>query len=222
MAGLFEQIQQNTKEKLPDEWSAYLKPGTAQYEVAVLLNSQGKLPKINKGSLSDSSNNAEFNPATNTVTINPNLKPYEISQGLAHELTHALTTAMQETARSILNNQNKKQPTSSEQQFMDAWYKLDPDYSKLPQFTYPSNEYNQYRHSFREAPAWGVGRMEDPRQTLTRQEYWMSSPGGSHVDATLAQEQAILRDLYARKVQQEQQPNPTTPWWKDPFGFSIK
>ena len=41
------------------------------------------------------------------------------------------------------------------------------------------------------------------------------------MDATIATEQAILRDLYARKIQQEQQP-PTNPWWKDPFGFSIK
>ena len=220
MAGLFEQIQKNTKEPLPAAWAAYLKPGTAQYEAAVLLNSQGKLPQIRKGSLSDSMNDGEFDASTNTVTVNPSLKPYEITQGLAHELTHALTTVMQTTARSILNNQDKKQPSPTEQKFMDAWYKLDPDYSKLAQFTYPSSEYNQYRHSFREAPAWAVGRMEDPRQALTRQEYWMSSPGGSHVDATLAQEQAILRDLYARKVQQEQQPS--TPWYKDPFGYTIK
>mgnify|MGYP003351403995 CR=1 FL=1 len=61
-------------------------------------------------------------------------------------------------------------------------------------------------------------------KSLTKQEYWMSSPGGSHVDATLATEQAILRDLYARKIlkQQQQQQQVETPWWKDPFGFTIK
>ena len=218
--GLFEQIKKNTKEQLPSEWASYLKPGTAQYEAAVLLNAQGKLPKISKGSLSDSGNNAEFDPSTNTVTVNPNLKPYEIPQGLAHELTHALTTVMQATARSILNNRDKTQPSAADKNFMDAWYKLDPDNSKLATFRYPDAEYNQYRSSFREAPAWAVGRMEDPRQSLTRTEYWMSSPGGSHVDATLAQEQAILRDLQARRLQP--QPQPATPWYKDPFGFTIK
>ena len=95
--------------------------------------------------------------------------------------------------------------------------------SKLPKFQYPDSEYNRYRSSFKEAPAWAVGRMEDPRASLTKQEYWMSSPGGSHVDATLATEQAILRDLYARKIlQQQQQQQVETPWWKDPFGFTIK
>lgn len=219
--GLFQQIYKNTKSPLPTEWAGYLNPGTSQYEIAVLLNSQGKLPKIVKGNLTDVAYNAEFDPAENTVTLNPNLNSNELQQGLAHELTHALNYVMQAEARAILNNKQKI-PTNEEQKFMDAWYKLDPDFSKLRKFQYPDSEYNKYRHSFKEAPAWAVGRMEDPRTSLTKQEYWMSSPGGNHVDATLATEQAILRDLYARKILKQQQQQVETPWWKDPFGFTIK
>ena len=216
--GLFEQIQKNTKEKLPAEWAKLLTPGTAQYEAAVLLNAQGKLPSLKFASIPEVGVNGIYSKTDNALTLDSSLNANDLPNTIAHELTHALTTAMQKTAGSILDNKTK--PTALEQQFMNAWYKLDPDFSKLAKFKYTDREYNQYRHSSREAPAWAVGRMEDPRQTLTQQEYFMSSPGGSHVDATLATEQAILRDLYARKILQEQQPE--TPWWKDPFGFSIK
>ena len=221
MAGLFEQIKKNTKEQLPAEWAAYLKPGTAQYEAAVLLNAQGKLPKIVIDKTDKDSYNAQFSPEENTVTINPNTTGPALPNAIAHELTHALNTVIKDQVFSWRDT--GKSPTGVDAQFLEAWRKLHPGDSKLKEFTYPSfggEDFNAYRYSIKEKPAFAVGRMEDPRQSLTKQEYWMSSPGGSHVDATLAQEQAILRDLQARRIQQEQQPS--TPWYKDPFGFTIK
>lgn len=221
MAGLFEQLIQNTKSKLPAEWAAYLQPGTAQYEAAVLLNSQGKLPKIVIGKTAQESYNAEFSPKDNTVTINPKTKSNDLYNAIAHELTHALNTVMKDQVFSWRDT--GKQPTGIDAQFLDAWRKLHPGDSKLKSFQYPDQSYNEYRNSLTEAPAFAVGRMADPRQSLTRSEYWQSSPAGEHVDATLAQEQAILRDMYGRTQQpQQQQQEPTSPWWKDPFGFTIK
>lgn len=219
--GLFEQIKQNTKAQLPAEWISYLKPGTAQYEAAVLLNAQGKLPKIIVGPTAKESAWAQFDDKTNTVTINPKTKSSDLPQSVAHELTHALSSVMHDQVFSWRDT--GKTPTGIDAQFLNAWRKLDPRDSKLPEHQYPimfGNNYNDYRYSYDEKPAFAVGRMEDPRQALTYQEYWSSAPGGSHVDATIAQEQAILRDLQARRIQQEQKP--TTPWYKDPFGFTIK
>ena len=218
--GLFEQLKK-TSSPLPKEWQKVLTPGTAQYEAAVLLNKQGKLPNLVTGTTAQESYNADFDPKTNTVTLNP--KTLEVPQALAHELTHALGYAMKDKVWAMRDQYEKtnKQATGIDAQFLDAYRKLDPDFSKLKAFQYPDREYNDYRNSPTEAPAFAVGRMEDPRKTLSKAEYWMSSPAGGHVDATLAQEQAILRDLYGR-TQQSQQPQVATPWWKDPFGFTIK
>lgn len=224
MAGLFEQLQK-TSAPLPKEWQKALTPGTAQYEAAVLLNKQGKLPKIIIGKTAQESYNAQFSPEDNTVTINPKTTGNAFPQAVAHELTHALNTVMNDQVFAWRDQYQKtgKQPTGVDAQFLEAWRKLHPGDSKLQEFKYPSfggEDFNAYRYSVGEKPAFAVGRMEDPRSSLTKQEYWMSSPGGSHVDATIAQEQAILRDLYGRSQQPQQQP--ATPWYKDPFGFTIK
>jgi len=215
--GLFEQIKKNTKQPLPKEWASILEPGTASYEMAVLLNAQNKLPSIAFNA--DMLENGTYSKSDNALVLNPTLSSPDKKNVLAHELTHALNYKMQEEARALFGKsrrQGEESLSQPEKQFYSAWNKLDPDFSKLSKFNYPVEGYNQYRHSFTEAPAFAVGRMEDPRKSLTRGEYWETSPAGGHVDATLAQEQAILRDLYARKQQ------PTTPWYKDPFGFSIK
>lgn len=216
--GLFEKIKKTSK-PLPAQWEKVLSPGTAQYEAAILLNKQGKLPNLVIGKTAGDSYNAEFTPSTNTVTLNPRLlkDSFEVPQALAHELTHALGYAMHDKVWEMRNQYEKtgKNATEADSQFLNAYRKLDPDFSKLKAFQYPDPEYNAYRNSSKEAPAFAVGRMEDPRKSLTRGEYWMSSPAGGHVDATLAQEQAILRDLYGRTQQ-----SPLT--YQDPMGFTIK
>lgn len=218
--GLFEQLKKASP-SLPKEWSKVLVPGTAAYETAVLLNASNKLPSL-KYSDQLKYENGTYSKNDNEIVINSALLSPEKSDTLAHELTHALRYSMQNTARSLFGAYQKDKTSLSpnDRQFMDAWYKLDPDFTKLKSFQYPSSAYNGYRYSFTEAPAFAVGRMEDPRKQLSRTEYWDTSPGGEHFDATMATEQAILRDLYAR--QQLKQQEVTNPWWKDPFGFTIK
>lgn len=214
MAGLFEQIKQNTKAQLPAAWASVLEPGTAAYELAVLLNAKNKLPSISFNA--DMRENGTYSKADNALVLNSNLSSPLKKNTLAHELTHALNYTMQEEARNLYakaEKQGERSLSQSEQQFVNGWQKLDPDFSKLKKLNYPGS-YNDYRHSFKEAPAWAVGNMEVTTPVRT--------PGGSHVDATLAQEQAILRDLQARMVQQQQQQEASTPWYKDPFGFTIK
>ena len=154
MAGLFEQVKQNTKAQLPAEWASYLKPGTAQYEAAVLLNAQGKLPKIVIGKTAQESYNAQFSPEDNTVTINPKTKSNDLPQAVAHELTHALNAVMKDQV--FAWRDTGKQPTGVDAQFLDAWRKLHSGDSKLPVFQYPSfggENYNTYRYSVDEKPA---------------------------------------------------------------------
>jgi hypothetical protein len=212
--GLFEQLK-STSKPLPKEWERLLPPGTAQYEAAILLNKQGKLPALVVAKTSEDSYNGEYDKKTNTVTLNP--KTLEVPQTLAHELTHALGYVMKDKVWSLRDQyeKTKKQATGVDAQFLDAYRKLDPDFSKLTPMKYPDQSYNEYRNSSTEAPAFAVGRMEDPRKSFTRGEYFQTSPAGGHVDATLAQEQAILRDLYGRT----QQPALS---YQDPMGFTIK
>jgi hypothetical protein len=218
--GLFSTVLKKSKSKLPTEWEKVLQPGTAQYEAAVLLNSQGKLPIITIENIKDYSINGYFDGGKNSVVVASHVKKEKIPQLLAHELTHALTTSMQNNARDIREKSKTQTISTTDKRFMDAWYKLDPDFSKTPQFVTDSPVFNAYRHTFREAPAWAVERMEDPRKSMTRAENIMSGYGGSHRDPTLAQEQAILRELQARKIREEQEPSSNS-WWKDPFAPTV-
>jgi hypothetical protein len=218
--GMFSTVLKKSKSKLPTEWEKFLQPGTAQYEAAVLLNSQGNLPKITKAKTGDYSIRGYFDKDTNTVVIADHLEDKNVPELLAHELTHALTTSMQNSARDIRTKSETQAISPTDKRFMDAWSKLDPDLSKTPKFATDSPLFDSYRHSFREAPAWAVGRMEDPRKSMTRAQNIMSGYGGSHRDPTLAQEQAILRDLQARKIREEQEPSSNS-WWKDPFAPTV-
>ena len=219
--GLFEQLK-NTSSPLPQEWQKVLTPGTAQYEAAILLNKQGKLPKLTFTSIPEAGVNGTYSKDRNEVTLDKFLTKNDQTNALAHEITHTLSHVMKDKVWAMRDQYEKtnKPATGMDAQFLDAYRKLDPDLTKLKGFQYPSKEYNDYRYSNTEAPAFAVGRMEDPRTTITRQDYWNNSPAGGHFDATMAQEQAILRDLYGRTQQPQQQP--TAPWYKDPFGFSIK
>lgn len=192
-------------------------PNSAAYEAAVLLNSTGQLPKLKFSTIPEVGVSGEYDKKTNSITIDLAKKKTETT--LPHELTHALRYVLQSKAREIGDTalQTGKMPTGIDKQYYDAWYKLDPDLSKLTPLQYPDSEYQRYRFSFTEAPAWAVGNMENPKKSFTQGEYAISSPGGGHYDATMATEQAILRDLYARQLNQQT----ATPWWKDPFGNTI-
>ena len=186
--------------QLPAEWANLLRSNSAAYEIATLLNSTGQLPKINFSKSMGSKHSGEYDKKSNSITVNAARK--DLANTLPHELTHALRLVMQDKVRAMNETaqQTKTPLTGADKQLSDAWYKLDPDFSKLPTLRYPDATYNKYRHSFAEAPAWAVGNMDSPQNFRSRGEYLMTDPGGSHVDATLATEQAILRDLYAKQL----------------------
>ena len=186
--------------QLPAEWGKFLAPGSAAHEAAILLNATGQLPKISFSKIPEGGVSGLYDKELNSITIDANKKNPEIT--LPHELTHALRYVMQDKVRKLgaAAQQTGKPLTGADQQLFDAWYKLDPDFSKIPKLQYPSSGFQNYRFSFTEAPAFAVGNMENPKQSLSKAEYYMTSPGGSHYDATMAQEQAILRDLYARQA----------------------
>ena len=186
--------------QLPAEWGKFLAPGSAAYEAAILLNSTGQLPKIGFANLSKSGRSGEYDRASNSIIINTNTK--DLVSTLPHELTHALRYVMQDKVRGLgaVAQQTGKPLMGADRQLFDAWYKLDPRDSKINPLDYQDPAYQNYRFSFTEAPAFAVGNMEDPQKFSNKGDYYMTSPGGSHYDATMAQEQAILRDLYARQA----------------------
>ena len=186
--------------QLPAEWANLLRSNSAAYEIATLLHSTAQLPKINFSKSMGSEHSGEYDRKSNSITVNATRK--DLANTLPHELTHALRLVMQNKVRAMNETaqQTKTPLTGADRQLSDAWYKLDPDFSKLPTLRYPDATYNKYRYSFAEAPAWAVGNMDTPRNFRSRGEYLMTNPGGSHVDATLATEQAILRDLYAKQL----------------------
>lgn len=186
--------------QLPAEWGKFLAPGSAAYEAAILLNSTGQLPKIGFAKLSETGRSGEYDRQSNSITLNTDSK--NLASTLPHELTHALRYVMRDKVRGIgeAARQTGVPPAGVDKQLYDAWDKLDPRESKIDPLKYPDPAYQNYRFSFNEAPAFAVGNMENPKQSFSRGEYYMTSPGGSHYDATLAQEQAILRDLYARQA----------------------
>jgi len=190
--------------QLPAEWGKFLAPGSAAYEAAVLLNATGQLPKIGFAKLSETGRSGEYDRQSNSITLNTDSK--NLASTLPHELTHALRYVMQDKVRNIgeAARQTGIPPAGVDKQLFDAWNKLDPRDSKINPLKYPDSEYQNYRFSFKEAPAFAVGNMENPQKFSSKGAYYMTSPGGSHYDATMAQEQAILRDLYARQAKSNQ------------------
>lgn len=182
--------------QLPAEWRKFLPPDSAAYEAAVLLNSTGQLPTLGFAKLSEGGRSGEYDKKSNSITLNTDSK--NLATTVPHELTHALRYVIQDKVRRM--GAAGIPLAGADKQLFDAWYKLDPDLSKVKSLKYPDSEYQNYRYSFTEAPAFAVGNMENPKQFFSRGEYYETSPGGNHYDATMAQEQAILRDLYARQA----------------------
>ena len=182
--------------ELSDLWKQYVKPGTDLENIISTLQQTQRVPDLSV-SPDLGTYGGVYDRKDHAIQLSPQM---EVPQNtVTHEANHALFHDMQDKSRYIRDQQTTGSGgTQAEKQFVTAWEKLDPDTSRVPKYTYPDNEYNTYRHSFDEAPAFAVGRMADPRERLTRADYWASSPGGTHVDATLATEQAILRDLYRR------------------------
>jgi hypothetical protein len=150
-----------------------------------------------------------YNNASNTLT----LSPYGgNTTTVSHELTHALDHRMDDYADKLRSSGAQ----GLQQQFLDTYQKLDtlqnpskliPNQRNLATKDQLNDQqrYDMYRYSPNEVRAFGVGNQEDD-----------GGPGvepRAHLDATQAQEAAILRDLYRRSLSAPQQQ--TTPSWID-------
>lgn len=188
--------------ELADLWKQYAPPGSDLEEIRALLERTNSMPEVRikadapwrGGGYSREGNYLELNPIS-----------YMDQQNVInHELTHALNYKMSEKSRELSDRKYNKHEklTPAEDRFLESKGLLDSDLLRLKRESYggpsPSwqyNSYNDYRHSNTEAPAFAVGNMNSQRESV--------KPGGSHVDATLATQQAIMRDLYRRSLEPE-------------------
>lgn len=158
-------------------------------EILTLLAHSGKLPTFKIGN--QFGVHGEYDPRLDSIELN-RWSGNSVAT-MAHELTHALSSRMTNSAVNWKYN-----PLSPEQsQFSDAAFKLD----SAPKF---KTGY-AYRDHPEEAAAFGVGNHID----VPVQQPWEESTRGygvPHMDATNATEQAILRDLYAKALKSKKSP----------------
>lgn len=129
---------------------------------------------------------ANYKPFENQITISPRGVN---TMAIGHELQHAVDSSM-----ANFNVKRMYESTSPEEsQFLDAIQKLGPR-TKLPL----NKDAGDYRTDTDELRAFGVGNYinNSPGQDYRKR---FGDPG-LHVDATMASESAILRDLYRRAL----------------------
>ena len=161
------------------------------------LTSLGKMPKITQGSVTSSDASGEYDPAKNTIALDP---PYSLSgsnlkNALMHELTHALNTNMSAAVfqpDSAVDKDTKEQISK----FGDP-----KTYGPMAALINKAKPNDYYRSSYVESSAYGVGNSNFPT-------YSSNVP---HADASRAQEEAIELDLFRRGVQKKAAPPTTKP-----------
>lgn len=155
-------------------------------EMIGIMTILGTLPTIDQtmqygnslGEYDRAKNNISFHPA---YGLNINTIPHEFSHALDNHLTGYLDSFKGTAPESV-------------QKLRDARDKLNPNTSKL----IPKTVTDNYRYSPGELRAHGVGNMEGP-ETLS--DVFKISQARPHMDATMATEAAILRDLFRRALQ---------------------
>ena len=123
---------------------------------------------------------------------------------LVHELTHSADRAMEVEQLRLYRKVRAGEPlTLGEQRFYDGYSKLYKTKTNLPldisdEGMTDSNK--RYRTSAKELRAFGTGNMAQDQPEPGR--YSLEDIGATlngHVDPTMAQEAAIMRDLYLRR-----------------------
>jgi len=151
-------------------------------ENAATLQKIGATPQVQIKNLGDNVL-GQFKPSTNTLnfpTTQPNPKT------IAHETTHALDEQMREKYIQYASIFPFGEQTSEQKNYIDAYRKLNFEDTKLP-----LDKEDVYRTNASELRAFGVGNNAVPYNT------GYALP---HVDATMAQEFAILRALFNKTL----------------------
>ena len=185
--GLFEQYK-IPKGKLEEDYAKEINtPNTTLNELVTLLLQNNAYPKTQ----------AEFkqlpNDAVGSFDAWKNLLRINLGKGATeavypHELNHALDGVLATKAMSIqLIPKNLR--SNDEQQFYDAFTKFREE-TKMP-----LTGMSEYRKSPKELRSFGVGNF------ATNAPYFHTLFKSSipHIDATMAQEAAIMRDLARRQ-----------------------
>jgi hypothetical protein len=141
-----------------------------------------------------SDENGQYIPAQHRIVLDTDTGTNEGSA--THEHTHALDKVMGEMYVNIGRKRRQGQPVSPEEsQFADGYLKLIPSETKLPMGEFSPRQvqdgWKGYRTSSAELRARGV-------QQFTNTPPDPSTNVAPHVDATMASEAAILRDLFGR------------------------
>ena len=131
---------------------------------------------------------------TDEIFINP-LKG-AVENSLVHETQHAVNDAMGRMYAGISNTPSFLR-SAQEQAFYDAYTKLYVEPSKIPNAN--TKSLGEYRGNTNELTAHGVGNMsaQYPIGSLTDPQGDYKLPH-SHVDATMASNAAVMRDIYNR------------------------
>lgn len=172
----------------------YIKALAAQggdiQDIYSLLQRSRSLP-TSSFSLQNNVSNAEYSPSTNNVNFNP-------TTGLnARTVPHEYTHALDHVFGNLYSNISKKLQldpslvSPQERRFYDGYTKMMVQPTALPK-----DPHDTYRNTGPELRAFGVGNSAIPGPT----EYALP-----HTDASMAQEEAIMRELYSRTLNRRTQ-----------------
>jgi hypothetical protein len=123
-------------------------------------------------------------------------------RSLVHELTHSADRAMGVGYQQLVEKAKSQGLTAAEQQFLDGYQKLYGTATRLP-LTISDPDLSpaliRYRTSADELRAFGTGNMAQSQPEPGRYNFEdIGATLNPHVDPTMAQEAAIMRDLYLR------------------------
>lgn len=192
-------------------------PGLTERMLAY-LGMAGKMPSVGFSYLGENTS-GEYDSSTNKVTMagqNPST--------LAHELTHAVRSAMS-TQASVDKNMNGKEEatktftgfTKSEsdsvaRKILDSLRDVPAGYveallggSRLGDSVRQNSQYSNYRTSSAERQPWGVGEAVNPSKSIDPYD------SSGHLNATMATEFEILLDLMTRRLKTVRQEEANKP-----------
>ena len=198
--------------------------GEALNELLAILEKKGLLPKYSSG-VTEKDGYGQFDPRTGNITVNPLKGATE--NAITHETQHAVDNGMSKMYGTLsLTPVFLRSP--QENAFINMYEKLYVTPSKLPDAN--TQSLGDYRGTGKEMRGHGVGNMSSQYNIGS-----LTDPSGdyrlpnSHIDATAAQEAAIMRNLYNKT----QDTSPRTIQdlaprimnylqYRDPFGNTVK
>lgn len=141
----------------------------------------------------------EYQDSTKTVRLKPG-KPGRINgvteSTIGHELTHALDYDVIKKVYGDLTSKDQtyKGLTPEESQFAKGTRKLSAEQTKVP---LDRDAESAYRRNPLEMRAFGVGNF------LPKGDETYENSANPHLDATMASEAAVVRDLYSRLLKSQ-------------------